>query len=205
MRIISGYFKNLPLKYPKKEKLRPTTDKIRNAVFNIISANFPRKLHQTKVCDIFAGSGAFGIEALSRGAKKAIFIENNRQILEALSENLQKLSEFKKRNAELNIETQIIPADAEQGLNLLKNEQFDIIFLDPPYNQQLIQPVINKVVQNKLIASDGIIVIEHHCREFFSIPEGFLIFRQKQYGSTVVTIIIKKELENENSSFPRKF
>ncbi|MEO0076061.1 MAG: 16S rRNA (guanine(966)-N(2))-methyltransferase RsmD [candidate division WOR-3 bacterium] len=190
MRVVGGYFRNLTLKYPK-DKLRPTTEKVRGAMFNMITANFPDKLKHAKVCDIFAGSGAFGIEALSRGAQKAIFIENNKQTLKTLSENLKQLSKITNHH-QLDLEIKVIPTDVQKALDLLKDEQFDIIFLDPPYNQQLIQPVINKIAQYNLLTANGIIVIEHHRLESFLIPENLSIFKQKKYHDTIITII-KKE------------
>ncbi len=172
--------KNKQNKYAKSI-LRPTTNKVRSAIFNVITANFPDIFTDAQVLDIFAGSGAMGIEALSRGAGKAVFIENDRSTLKYLKENL----------ADLYDKTEIIPMDASKALDEIKDERFDIIFLDPPYNKGLIEPVIIKIGKYQMLRKQGIIVIEHHKKEMFSIPENLKLFKKKEYSDTIITILCK--------------
>jgi len=178
MRIIAGKLKGRILKYPK-DRLRPTTDKIRGAIFNMIEANFPELLNQASVCDIFSGAGAIGIETLSRGAENVTFIENDKITLKYLRENLTGL--------ENNII--IIPFDAHKVMDKIKSERFDMIFLDPPYNMGLIELLIEKIARHNILNKDGIIVIEHHKKEQFTIPENMVIFKRKDYNDTVITIL----------------
>jgi 16S rRNA (guanine966-N2)-methyltransferase len=163
-----------------KYLLRPTTDKVRSAIFNIITANFPDIVVNAKVCDIFAGTGAMGFEALSRGAGKVFFIENDRTTLKYLRENSAGLSD----------KTEIIPMDANKALNEIKDEKFDIIFLDPPYNKGLIEPTIRKISEDKILKKQGIIVVEHHKKESFLIPDNLKLFKRKEYSDTIISILL---------------
>lgn len=182
MQIAGGIWKGKILDYPKKG-LRPTTDKIRSAVFNMIEANFPDLLQCAKVCDIFCGAGAVGIEALSRGAQNATFIDKDRLTIRCLQNNVK----------EIEARTTIIPFDAIKALERIKSEKFDLIFLDPPYNMDLVEPVIKRIGEYHILNQKGIIVIEHHKKEKFAIPENLIMYKEKKYSDTVVTILINKE------------
>ncbi len=178
MKIIAGSLKGKRLVYPKG-LLRATTDKLRGAIFNIIEANFPDVLKQANMCDIFAGAGAVGIEAISRGAKFVAFIENNRKIVQYLRQNLIGLED----------RTQVITNDALRIIPQLKSHKFDIIFLDPPYNTGLVEPVIKKIMKYELLNKNGIIIIEHSEKEEFILPEGLNLFKRKDYNDTVISIL----------------
>ncbi|MEO0075691.1 MAG: 16S rRNA (guanine(966)-N(2))-methyltransferase RsmD [candidate division WOR-3 bacterium] len=182
MQITAGRFKGKKLLYPKKN-IRPTMDKVRSAIFNILNANFPELLNQASVCDIFCGAGSVGIEALSRGAQSAVFIDNNRLTLQYLRKNL------------INIPAQvrILAGDARVVLKQLEPKQFDFIFLDPPYYKNLITAVLNKIALYQLLKDNGVIVVEHHKQEKFIVPERLKLFKQKQYQQTVISILINKE------------
>ncbi|MCS7258810.1 MAG: 16S rRNA (guanine(966)-N(2))-methyltransferase RsmD [candidate division WOR-3 bacterium] len=181
MRVIAGTLKGRILRYPTQD-IRPTTDKIRGAVFNMISANFPDLLANATVCDIFAGAGSVGIEAISRGAQKVIFIENRKTTIRYLYENLRDIQE----------KARVIKADARKILSSFK-EKFDLIYLDPPYNQNLIEPILKKIAKYKLLKPKGIIVIESHIKENYEVPQCFSIYKRKQYKNTLITILTNKE------------
>ncbi len=157
-------------------------DKIRGAIFNIISANFPDILLNARVCDIFAGTGAMGTEAISRGAAHATFIETDKIALKFLKENIKGLES----------RTKLIPYDARRAIDKLADE-FDIIFLDPPYNLGLIQLIIDKLANFNILKQSGIVVIEHTKQEKFYLPDKFVIFKQKSYNEKMITILIPKE------------
>lgn len=149
----------------------------------MIEANFPELLHNASVCDIFSGAGAIGIESLSRGAKDATFIENDRVTIKYLKDNLKGLEN----------KTTIISFNASKSLGYLKSEKFDIIFLDPPYNMHLIEPLIAKIAEHNILKQNGIIIIEHHKKEIFSMPLNMLLYKSKTHRDTVITILVNKE------------
>lgn len=182
MKIIAGTLKGKILHFPKT-RIRPTTDKVRGAIFNMITANFPNILNDCSVCDIFAGTGAMGIEALSRGAKNVVFIETDKNALSYLRENLKGLES----------KTRVIPYDARRAIDKLQSAKCGVIFLDPPYNMGLLNPIIDKLVKFNILTKNGIIIVEHHQKEEFDIPENLGIFKRKSYNDTIITILINKE------------
>ena len=127
MRVIAGEKRHLLLKTVDSEAVRPTTDKIKETLFNIIQF----KLKDVVFVDLFAGSGAIGIEALSRGAKKAYFVDNNKSAIKVINDNLY--------NTKLLDKSVVLYKDAKNALQYLEenNEKVDIIFMDPPYNKDL--------------------------------------------------------------------
>lgn len=183
MKIIAGSLKGKRLIYPKG-LLRATTDKIRGAIFNIIEAHFPNILNQTIMCDLFAGAGAVGIEAISRGAKFVTFIEHDPKIVNYLRKNITGLEN----------RTEVILGNVLRVISQLKSRKFDIIFLDPPYNKGLIEPVIKKIIQYELLTENGIIIIEHSPKEEFVLPEKLILYKRKNYNDTVVSTVQLKTL-----------
>ena len=182
MKIIAGILKGKVLHFPKT-RIRPTTDKVRGAIFNMITANFPDILNNCTVCDIFAGTGAMGIEALSRGANNVIFIETDKIALKYLRENLKGLEN----------KIRVIPYDARRAVDKLQSEKCDVIFLDPPYNIGLLNPIIDKLAKFNILTNNGIIIVEHHQKEEFDISENLELFKRKSYNDTIITILINKE------------
>ena len=124
MRVIAGIYKGRQILMPKG--IRPTKDKVREAVFNVLS----ERINNARVLDLFAGSGALGIESLSRSAKEAVFVDNSRHCTDTIYDNITKLSSQGQLGS-----VRILTKDAYVGIRLLFNEkkQFDILFIDPPY------------------------------------------------------------------------
>jgi 16S rRNA (guanine966-N2)-methyltransferase len=174
MRIVGGNAKGRRLKVSKKGT-RPTKGIVREAIFNIVHPF----VHNSRVLDIFAGSGALGIEALSRGAQYCVFIEKKAK---ALTDNIAKLSMDKN--------TCVIRADFRSGLSNLKGQQFDLIFCDPPYRKNYVEKVITIVAKQQLLRKNGVIIAEHAPEESFTIPRDYSIYKQKRYGDTCVTFLI---------------
>ena len=179
MRIVGGHAKGRRLKVSKKG-IRPTKGIVREAIFNIINPF----VYDSHVLDIFAGSGALGIEALSRGAKYCVFIEKKTK---ALAENIAQLS--------MKESTHVVRADFRSGLRQLKGQQFDIIFLDPPYSKHYVEKGITIIAKQQLLRKDGIIVAEHAPEESFTVPEDYVLYKQKQYGDTCVTLLVHTKRE----------
>mgnify|MGYP003516795258 CR=1 FL=1 len=183
MRVIAGSAKRLQLKTIDGTDTRPTTDRIKETLFNMISAY----LADSNFLDLFSGSGAIGIEALSRGAAYAAFVEQSKKAMDCVRENLQytKLAD----RAEL-YETDVMNAlrRMEQG------KKFDYIFMDPPYNQLLEKRVLEYLSTSGLLSDDGIIIVEASLETDFSyVTElGFSIIKEKEY-KTNKHIFLEKE------------
>lgn len=179
MRIAGGRDKGRRIKVSRKG-IRPTKALVREAIFNIVRT----KMYDAEVLDVFAGSGALGIEAVSRGAKSCVFIEKNPKIL---LENIQNFSLMSK--------TKVIKGDFRAGCRRMKGKKFDVIFLDPPYNRNYVQETIELISRYGLLKKDGIIVAEHCGEEEFDIPDDLSQIKKKAYGDTTVTFIGIKNSE----------
>jgi 16S rRNA (guanine966-N2)-methyltransferase len=183
MRIIGGEFRGRKIKQPPFEAVRPTKDQVREAVFNVIAEKVPG----SKVLDIFAGSGAYGLEALSRGAEECVFVEKRSQCSRVITENIRLLGIVER--------TKIKTKDALKTLELFgKNgERFDLIFSDPPYNKGMGKKTLIMVSHYDILKPAGLLIIEHHRSE--SIPEvegNVSIFKQKTYGDISISVFLKK-------------
>ena len=175
MRVIAGKARRLQLRTPEGFDTRPTTDKTKETLFNILNPY----LADSDFLDLFSGSGAIGIEALSRGAKYAAFVEDNKTALDCIRTNLKftKLEE----NAEVISHTAI---DAIRALEM-KGKVFDVIFMDPPYNNLLEKEVLLSLQHSNIIYCDTIIVVEASLKTNFDYLDGskFRIFKRKEYKS----------------------
>ncbi|QKT05485.1 16S rRNA (guanine(966)-N(2))-methyltransferase RsmD [Mycoplasma sp. OR1901] len=180
LRIISGIYRNRLIQEPDLKTTRPTTNKVREAIFS--SLQF--KIVDKNVLDLFSGSGALSIEAISRGASKATAIEKNREAFKILSSNIHSLKISNIRA--LNI-------DAKDYLNK-SSETFDFILLDAPYDQyQLVNEILEKIDQKSLLNSGGEIILETNKVSEIIVPENFRIFKQKRYGRIDILYICYKD------------
>lgn len=184
MRIIAGKAKGHKLIASKNYDVRPTLDRVKESLFSMIQ-NY---IYDSTVIDLFAGTGNLGIEALSRGAKKAFFVDNNRKSIEMVQQNLEK--------TKLKSLATILLADVMVGLDKLKhkNVKAGLIFLDPPYDNENIVLTLHKISADELLSKDGVLVLEHE--KDYSIPNrvGNLVrWRKQEYGSTIVTLFRLKE------------
>ncbi|UCF70641.1 MAG: 16S rRNA (guanine(966)-N(2))-methyltransferase RsmD [candidate division WOR-3 bacterium] len=173
MRIVGGACKKRHLRVPGKG-VRPTRGMIREAIFNILSERVVGAL----ILDVFAGTGALGIEALSRGAKACTFVERRPGTLRT------NLSTF-----ELDRRVRVLSEDFRPALRRLRKQKFDVIFADPPYNRNYIQETVEMIERYALLAKGGMIVAEYSVLERYEIPEGFNVWKQKRYGDTSVSFI----------------
>ena len=180
MRIISGTSKGRKLVTPRSQSLRPTSDRVKESIFNILQDDIVGKV----VLDLFAGTGNLGIEALSRGAKKTIFVEKGRQALRLIQRNLTQFG--------LEERSEILPKDAIRAIGILKQrgESFDLILMDPPYEKGLIQRTLMKLNSYPIYHKDSILVIEHNRREPLStVMDGWNLIRQRRIGDTVISFL----------------
>ena len=148
MRVVAGEARSIPLFTPKGNNTRPTSDRIKETLFNIIRD----EVFDCNFLDLFSGSGAIRIEAISRGAAKAIFVENDREALNCIRMNIQK-TKFENRS-------KIIAKDVIHALKGLVNEKFHIIFMDPPYNKGLEENVLQSINFYNLLEDNGTLIME---------------------------------------------
>ena len=178
MRVISGKVRGLKLDTPKNEDVRPTTDRVKESLFNIINPY----IIDSNVLDLFAGTGSLGIECLSRGASSAIFVDVSKESINIVKSNIKK--------ARVENESTILNLDFKSAINSLssKNKQFDVIFMDPPYYKNMFSDALSAVDNNNLLKEDGIIVVEHDTVDKFPDNMGRLYkSREKKYGNTTLT------------------
>jgi len=177
MNIIGGIHKGRTISMPKGAKIRPTSNKVREALFSILS----NRVIDAEVLDLFAGSGSLGIEALSRGAARSIFIDNNINCIKIIRYNIKDL--------ELLPQSKIMQLDAMQGIKKLSTDtKFDLIFLDPPYFNDWIKKALIKIDQYDILKTLGLAVCEHHKKELLPEKIGRLTrFKENRYGDTVLS------------------
>ena len=177
MRIISGIYKGKKILEPKDNQTRPLKDLTKESIFNIInhSNKFNINLTNSNVLDLFSGVGSFGIECLSRGVKKVIFVEKYHKVLPVLKKNLS--------NLKIDEKYQIMEIDLFEKSSFDKiNDKFDIIFLDPPYKEKKLSNLIDEIYKKKILNNDGIIIIHRHKKEKDKFSNKFKILDEKKYG-----------------------
>jgi 16S rRNA (guanine(966)-N(2))-methyltransferase RsmD len=179
MRVIAGKYKGRPLKGPKHEGLRPTADRIKEALFNIISP----EIEESIFLDLFAGSGSIGIEALSRNAKMVVFADANPASIQLLKSNIHFLDP--------NDNFRIIKLPVERTLAILAKESlaFDLMFLDPPFQAGLLPKTIEMILNYHLLKEHGILIIEHPRQLTFEIPSTLKIHLTRDYGGISLTFL----------------
>ena len=171
MRVIAGVARSMPLKTPEGADTRPTTDRIKETLFNILQNDIPGAVF----VDLFSGSGGIGIEALSRGAGKAYFIENAPNALRCIQENLN----FTK----MTDKAVVLKQDAVSGLNGIFEKSVDIIFMDPPYDCGHEERVLDVLQHMKYVTEDTLIIVEASLRTDMEYAQdyGFVVIREKKY------------------------
>ena len=188
-RVVTGRFRGAILQAPEGDKTRPTTDKVKEALFSIMQAYIP----DSEFLDLFAGSGQIGIEALSRGAKRVTLVERSGQAAAVISKNISKI------RLEGSDEIRLHKKSVAQALELLgqAGEKFDIIFMDPPYKDVPVRldEATKLISEFDMLASDGMLIVEHD--KDCVIPEelnGLKRVRSCSYGITVITFFKDKNV-----------
>ena len=184
IRIISGSFKGKKLSEPKDSKTRPLKDLTKESIFNIInhSNKFQINIVGSNVLDLFSGVGSFGIECLSRGAKKVIFYENYVGVIPILKKNLSNLKSMKNYKI---IEKNIY----DENVSLKSDIVFDIIFLDPPFKDNNLEKIFKQIHENQILSKDGVIIIHRHINNIDSLPVNFSKIEEKNYGKSKIIFI----------------
>jgi 16S rRNA (guanine966-N2)-methyltransferase len=178
MRIIGGEAKGKRIYLPKGGKIRPTSDMIKESLFNSLYA-----VEGKSFLDLFAGCGSVGLEALSRGAARVLFIENNLALVNAIKRNIT--------NFHFESKAEVLGLDADKGLRQLsrRGERFHVLFADPPYEKGFVEKVLRIISESDLVADDGTFIIQHSLREESEMwSEGRCILRErKRFGDTVLS------------------
>jgi len=194
MRVIAGTAGSLPLKSPKGLDTRPTTDRIKETLFNILMPYLPGAVF----VDLFSGGGSIGIEALSRGARKAYFVENAPKAIFCIQENLS-FTKFTDHAV-------VLKQDAGTSLHQIHEEQADLIFMDPPYGLGLVEPVLRGLAQMKYVTKETLIIVEVHLdAELSYLSELGLAFIKEKIYKTNKHIFIKRKGQDEESCISGKF
>ncbi len=181
MRIIGGVYKGKKLKAITSSEnisLRPTSDKVRESIFNILIHKFHLNFNEIKILDLFAGTGSLGFEAISRGAKSVTFVENNKYACALIMENAKMLG----------VESKISLKVGEcQKIGLNKGDPFELVFMDPPYGKSLGEKSFKNVLKGNWIKEHSLIVWE----ENLAVPniEGGNIIETRKYGETVLSFV----------------
>ncbi|MGO3751143.1 MAG: 16S rRNA (guanine(966)-N(2))-methyltransferase RsmD [Peptoniphilaceae bacterium] len=177
MRVISGKNRGLKLFSPKDLETRPTEDRVKENVFNLIGPNF----YGSKVIDLFSGSGAIGIEFISRGSELVYFIENNKRAIEIINKNIAK--------AKVEKNAKILKDNAVKVIKNFNNEVFDFIYIDPPYkNSEIYIDSIKEILKANLLNDESLVIIE----EDYSLKQDYSqylnLVKEKKYGTSSISI-----------------
>ena len=177
MRVIGGTFKGKKLFLPNDKNTRPLKDLVKESIFNLIhhSKKINIEIKNSMILDLFSGSGSFGIECLSRGVKKVIFIENYNEVITVLKKNLLSLKSVK--NYEI-IEKNIYSEEVFKDFDKI----FDIIFLDPPYKDKNIEKTLLKIKASNILKNNGVLILHRHKKEKENFSDKIKIIEEKIYG-----------------------
>ncbi|MFY0692993.1 MAG: 16S rRNA (guanine(966)-N(2))-methyltransferase RsmD [Paracoccaceae bacterium] len=190
MRIIAGRYRGTALsavgKGDANAHLRPTTDRVRESLFNVLAGGkFDDPITEARVLDLFAGTGALGLEALSRGASHVTFVENGRKALSLIRANITKLA--------AKDDTEILAADATKPGKLKSDTPFDLVFLDPPYGKALGQKALARLHEDGSLAPGALVVWEENGPQ--DAPEGYTCLETRKFGGTHITFLRAADLE----------
>ena len=178
MRIIAGKYRGKNLFLPMDKNTRPLKDLVKENIFNLIthSKEVKIKLSNSYILDLFAGTGSFGVECLSRGAKEVSFLENHPEAFEILRKNLNSLKNI--NNYKI-INNEIFNF-LEKSKNF--NNKFDIIFMDPPYKENRINQLIDHIIEKKLLREKGFLITHRHKKDTIKLTEKIKVFDERIYG-----------------------
>ncbi len=181
MRVIGGKFKSRRLLFPKTKLIRPATDRLKETIFNTLGQD----LSGLRVLDAYAGTGSLGIEALSRGAEHVTFVDHSPLAIRYIHDNLENLG--------LNFQAQVLKMDALKAISYLKKRQesYDVMFIDPPYNQGLVKKTLLWIDRFDILHTHGKIVIEHARQEDLPSVKGLLLDRTNRYGITCLSFLYR--------------
>jgi 16S rRNA (guanine966-N2)-methyltransferase len=176
MRIVGGRFRGRAIAAPRTRDIRPTSDRLRESLFNILAHAYDDPVTGARVLDLFAGTGALGLEAMSRGAAFALFVDDGAEARALIRENVEALG--------LGGTTKILRRDATKLGAAYPIEPFSLVFLDPPYGRGLAAPALTAARGGGWLAPDALIVVEESAGAAFAAPDGFTEIERRRYDDT---------------------
>ena len=184
MRIISGKLKGSVLYGPKSKKIRPLKDMVRESIFNFLlhSNKISLQLGQSNILDLYSGTGSFGLECLSREANKVVFIEKDKEAIETLEKNIEKLKIIQSTKIFSNDVFDIIDKNDKAIFEFISNLKFDLIFCDPPFKNTNLNDLIKLIEKKKLLKKNGIIILHRHKNTDEKLTDCFKVIEQRIYG-----------------------
>jgi 16S rRNA (guanine966-N2)-methyltransferase len=181
MRVVGGRLRGRPLAAPKSKAIRPTADRLRESLFNILLHAYGDPISGARVLDLFAGTGALGIEALSRGATFALFVDEGAEARALLRNNVTSLG--------LGGTARIFRRDATKLGPAHPIEPFSLAFLDPPYGKNLAAPALASANAGGWFAADALIIVEEATKPAFAAPDDFTVLEQRAYDDTEIVFL----------------
>ncbi|MBM4293102.1 MAG: 16S rRNA (guanine(966)-N(2))-methyltransferase RsmD, partial [Deltaproteobacteria bacterium] len=188
IRITGGAAKGAALRVYDGGQVRPTSDKVRQALFNILTHRFNADFQGARVLDLFAGAGGLGCEALSHGAREVVFVEADPRAARVISQNLSALA------ARVKGAGRVVTQRAEQLLSRAPDEPFALILMDPPYADGVEAATLRALSAGGWLAEGGYVVVEHSKRSLFEPPDGWQLALRRLYGDTAVSICARAAL-----------
>lgn len=189
MRIVAGRFKGHGLQGPGDQSIRPTSDRLRETLFNILAHTYDDILNGARVLDLFAGSGALGLEALSRGARFALFVDDGAPARAIIRANIEALG--------LTGATKLFRRDATRLGPVAPGEPYDLVFCDPPYGKGLGEQAIASALAGGWIAGRGLVIVEERRAVPFAIPEGTMIVEGRAAGDSQLLFLRPHSLSSK--------
>jgi len=182
LRILGGDFKGKKLKSIKKSKIRPTSARAKTSIFDVLKDEIEGK----EILDLYAGSGALGIEALCRGADFVTFVDSSHKSTNIIKKNIEELN-FKDKTRVFRLDSlKFIRRESEE------RKRYDIIFCDPPYQKETISKILDSIAEFDILNENGIFILEHHKKEKLIQKENLELVKEKRLGDTVVSFFIKR-------------
>ncbi|HZM07502.1 MAG TPA: 16S rRNA (guanine(966)-N(2))-methyltransferase RsmD [Methylocella sp.] len=176
MRIVGGRLKGRVLQGPGSNAIRPTSDRLREALFNILAHSYGNPVEGAQTLDLFAGTGALGIEALSRGARFALLVDESAKACTIVRVNVEALG--------LSGAARILRRDTRKLGQMTEQERFNLVFLDPPYGKGFVSPTLKALRDGGWLCKDALLVIEERADADVELQEGFVALERRRFGDT---------------------
>ncbi|MCW2283628.1 16S rRNA (guanine966-N2)-methyltransferase [Rhodoblastus acidophilus] len=181
MRIVGGRFKGRAINGPRGEGIRPTSDRLRESLFNVLAHSYGDPVPGARVIDLFAGTGALGLEAVSRGAAFALLVDDGAQARALIRENVESLG--------LGGVTRIFRRDARRLGDAPPGPVYDLAFLDPPYDRGLAEPALISLARGGWLKPDALVVVEEAAAAMFEPASGYEVLERRDYGETELILL----------------